>query len=62
MEAKRHGHYLVLWSVVDCDDDVQKVVGYFKDPNKAADFALGKLYAGVEMILCKPEWNVKTMD
>ena len=60
MEAKKHGNWLILWSVVDCEDE--HAVAYFKDPFKAADFALQNCFSGVQMVLYKPEWNVKTKD
>ncbi len=62
MEAKRHGSYLILWGVIDCDGEDEKVVAYFKNPYKAADYALENSFCGVQMTLCRPEWNVKTMD
>lgn len=62
MEAKRYGKYLILWSVIDYDGDDEKVAAYFKDPNKAALYSLENCHSGVQMILCKPEWNVKTED
>lgn len=62
MEAKRYGNYLILWSVIDNDGEDEQVIAYFKDPNRAADYALKNRFSGVQMILCKPEWNVKTED
>ncbi len=40
MEAKKYGNHLILWSVIDYDGDDEKVVARFKDPNKAALYAL----------------------
>ncbi len=62
MEAKKYGNHLILWSVIDYDGDDEKVVARFKDPNKAAFYALQNRFCGVQMSLCKPEWNVETED
>lgn len=60
MEEKKHGNWLIFWSVVDCEDE--RVVAYFKGPFKAADFALQNCFSSVQMVLFKPEWHVKTKD
>jgi len=62
MEAKKYGDYLILWGVMDYDGDDEKTVAYFKDPHKAAVYALENRCCGVQMTLCKPEWKVKTED
>ena len=41
---------------------MEKVVAYVKAPYKVSDFAPENLYGGVQMILCKPPWHIKTED
>lgn len=64
MEAKRFGNWIVLWEVYECDDtDAEIRKALFKNPNKAADYALSNnCLGGVRMSLFKPDWPVKTMD
>ena len=62
METKKYGDHLILWAVIDYDGDDEKTVAHFKDPNKAALYALRNRMSGVQMSLCRPEWNIKTED
>lgn len=63
MNAKRYGKWLILWCVFDYDKDGNPYsIARFKNPEKAAMYALEHDYGGVEMELCKPEWNESTED
>lgn len=42
MEAKKHDKYLILWSVIDCDEDENRV-SLFQRPFQGRGFCAGKL-------------------
>ena len=55
-------NHIILWNVYDYDGDETLTKATFKNPYKAADYCLKTRSGGVEMVLAKKEWNVKTMD
>lgn len=62
MEAKRFGNWIILWRVYEYDEEDIRTRTLFKDPNKAAEYALKNKCGGVEMILYRETWPIKTMD
>lgn len=51
--------WLIVWEVVDADEDV---VAVFKDAKKAAVYALDNGFYGVQMSLYKADWKFETKD
>lgn len=64
MEAKKFGNAVILWGVYDLDEENEEIRrALFKDPNKAAIYAIKHRYiGGVRMCLFDENLHFKTMD